>query len=68
MHIEGQTVLSTYDIHHADRTFSTDLLHEEQRDFPAVQQGGVRYRWDGEETFGMLERSAPVSKIEMSPT
>ena len=44
------------------------LLKEEQRDFPAVQQAGVRYRWDGEETFGMLERSAPVSKIEMSPT
>jgi hypothetical protein len=67
VHIEGTTVLSTYDIHHADKTFSTELLHEEHRDFPAVQQCGVRYRWDGEETYGMLERSSPVSKITMDP-
>jgi len=27
---------------------------------PALQQAGVRYRWDGEESFGMMERSIPV--------
>ena len=31
--------------------------------FPALQQAGVRYRWDGEETYGMLERSSPMDKI-----
>jgi hypothetical protein len=31
--------------------------------FPALQQAGVRYHWDGEETFGMLERSNPLDKI-----
>jgi hypothetical protein len=31
--------------------------------FPALQQVGVRYRWDGEETFGILERSSPMDKI-----
>jgi hypothetical protein len=31
--------------------------------FPALQQAGVRYRWDGEETIGMLERSSPMDKI-----
>jgi len=24
---------------------------------------GVRYRWDGEETYGMLERSNPLDKF-----
>jgi hypothetical protein len=28
-----------------------------------LQQAGVRYRWDGEEAFGMLERSNPLDKI-----
>jgi hypothetical protein len=31
---------------------------------PALQQAGVRYRWDGEETFGMMERSIPVEQLE----
>jgi hypothetical protein len=31
--------------------------------FPALQQAGVRYRWDGEETIGMLERSMPRDKL-----
>jgi hypothetical protein len=62
--IEGETVLSTYDIHHADKTFSTAAMRQERSDFPALQQAGVRYRWDGEETFGMLERSSPQNKID----
>jgi hypothetical protein len=32
--------------------------------FPALQQAGVRYRWRGEETIGMLERSSPMDKVE----
>ena len=31
---------------------------------PALQQAGVRYWWDGEETYGMMERSIPVDKLE----
>lgn len=31
---------------------------------PALQQAGVRYRWDGEETYGMLERSIPGAQLE----
>jgi hypothetical protein len=31
---------------------------------PALQQAGARYHWDGEETYGMLERSMPVDKLE----
>lgn len=31
---------------------------------PALQQAGVRYRWDGEETYGMMERSIPVDQLE----
>jgi hypothetical protein len=61
--IEGETVLSTSDIHHDDKTFSTRALKDELPDFPALPQAGVRYRWDGEETFGMLERSYPLDKI-----
>jgi hypothetical protein len=61
--IAGETILSTYDIHHDDKTFSHQSLKQEMPVFPALQQAGVRYRWDGEETFGMLERSSPLDQI-----
>jgi hypothetical protein len=32
-------------------------------DFPIVQQAHVRYRWDGEETVGMMERSSTPDKF-----
>ena len=32
-------------------------------DFPVLQQTGVRYRWDGEETYGMMERSSRKDRI-----
>jgi hypothetical protein len=31
---------------------------------PALQQAGVRYRWAGEEGYGMMERSIPVDQLE----
>jgi hypothetical protein len=52
--IEGVTALSTHDV--TDRG-------PEMPNFPALQQAGVRYRWDGEETYGMLERSTMRDKI-----
>jgi hypothetical protein len=61
--IEGETVFSTHDIHHDDDMYSMHALKEEMPNFPALQQAGVRYRWDGEETYGMLERSNPLDKI-----
>jgi hypothetical protein len=61
--IEGETVLSTFDVFHDDDTEAIKALKQEMPDFPALQQAGVRYRWDGEETYGMLERSYPLSKI-----
>ena len=61
--IEGETILSTYDIHHNDKSFALDALKQEMPSFPALHQAGVRYRWDGEETFGMLERSSPYDQI-----
>jgi hypothetical protein len=63
VHIEGETVFSTHDIHHDDDTFSVKAMKNEMPSFPALQQAGVRYRWDGEETYGMLERSNPLDKI-----
>lgn len=65
VHIEGETVYSTHDIHHNDNTFSVREMKKENPNFPALQQAGVRYHWDGEETFGMLERSNPVEKIDL---
>jgi hypothetical protein len=50
--IEGETVVSTY-----------SLGIPEMPQFPVLFQGGVRYRWDGEETYGMLERSSMRDKI-----
>jgi hypothetical protein len=50
--IEGETVFSTF-----------ELGLPEYPQFPVLFQGGVRYRWDGEETYGMLERSSMRNKI-----
>ncbi len=61
--IGGESVMSTFDIRHDDRTRAIEELSKELPDFPPLQQAGVRYVWDGEETFGMLERSSPRSKI-----
>jgi len=61
--IDGETVFSTHDIHHDDDTYSINVLKKEMPSFPALQQAGVRYAWDGEETYGMLERSNPLDKI-----
>jgi hypothetical protein len=53
VHIEGETVLSA--------CMPGGTHHEFA---PALQQAGVRYRWDGEESFGMMERSIPVDQLE----
>ena len=50
--IEGETVFSTF-----------EMGIPEYPQFPILFQGGVRYRWDGEETYGMLERSSMRDKI-----
>jgi hypothetical protein len=63
VHIEGQTVFSTHDIHHNDETFSVRAMKQENSNFPALQQAGVRYSWDGEQSYGMLERSNPLENI-----
>jgi hypothetical protein len=61
--ISGETVFSTHDIHHNDDMYSMQALKQEMASFPAVQQAGVRYSWDGEQAYGMLERSNPLDKI-----
>jgi hypothetical protein len=67
--ITGETVIATFDIHHQDKTFSIDALRDEHSNFPALQQAGVRYTWDGEIAYGMIERSNPIGKISFpSPT
>jgi hypothetical protein len=52
--IEGETYASNFDTHMA-----------EMPDFPPLQQASVRYRWDGEETYGMLERSSLRHLVEL---
>lgn len=61
--IAGQTVFSTHDMHHNDDMYSMHALKQETAGFPALQQAGARYTWEGEETYGMLERSNPLDKI-----
>jgi hypothetical protein len=51
--IEGETVFSTF-----------ELGLPEYPQFPLLFQGGVRYRWDGEETYGMLERSSLRDRVD----
>ena len=54
VHIEGETVVSTFDV----------ALRKEMPNFPGLYQGGARYRWDGEETYGMIERSSPMEQLQ----
>ena len=62
--IEGETVLSTHDITDpADVPEDMAALLADWT-FPALQQAGVRYTWDGEATYGMLERSIPRDQLE----
>ena len=51
--IEGETILSSCMAGGTHSEFA-----------PALQQAGVRYRWDGEESYGMMERSIPVDQLE----
>jgi len=51
--IEGETVLSTYVAPGSNAEFA-----------PALHQGGARYRWGDEVSYGMIERSIPVDKLE----
>ena len=62
--IEGQTVVSTHDITDRSEIPAEQLALMANWTFPALQQAGVRYRWDGEEAIGMLERSSPMEAIE----
>jgi prepilin-type processing-associated H-X9-DG protein len=62
--IDGETVMSTHDITDRSEVPAEQLAMMADWTFPALQQAGVRYRWDGEETIGMLERSSPMDKIE----
>jgi prepilin-type processing-associated H-X9-DG protein len=61
--IEGETVVSTHDITDPSEVPAEMLEKMANWTFPALQQAGVRYRWDGEEAIGMLERSSPMDKI-----
>jgi hypothetical protein len=62
--IDGETVVSTHDITDPSEVPAEELAKLANWTFPALQQAGVRYRWNGEETIGMLERSIPMDKIE----
>jgi prepilin-type processing-associated H-X9-DG protein len=62
--IEGETVVSTHDITDPSELSAEQLALMANWTFPALQQAGVRYRWDGEDAIGMLERSSPMDQIE----
>jgi hypothetical protein len=53
--IEGQTFVNT-------RSLGDKVL---PASFPIVQQAHARYRWNGEETFGMIERSSLPAKMTL---
>ena len=63
MRIEGETVLSTHDITDPSEIPPDKLALMANWSFPALQQAGVRYTWDGEQTIGMLERSIPTDQL-----
>lgn len=62
--IQGETVLSTHDITDPATVPADQLAKMANWTFPALQQAGVRYTWDGESTYGMLERSIPTDQLD----
>ena len=52
-----------WDIAHDDQMWATQAMKKVAPQFLPLQQAGVRYRWEGEETYGMLERSYHREKI-----
>lgn len=62
--IDGRTVVSTHDITDPSTVPADELAKMADWSFPALQQAGVRYCWDGETTYGMLERSIPTEQLE----
>jgi hypothetical protein len=56
--IEGETVVSSFEV------TSSNIVRPNLPNFPVLYQGGVRFRWDGEETYGMSERSTRRDLIE----
>jgi prepilin-type processing-associated H-X9-DG protein len=52
--IEGETVLSTFDV----------VRRSTLPNFPILRQGTVRCRWDGEETFGIMENTMPRDQLK----
>ncbi|WP_374157232.1 hypothetical protein ACEWX3_18030 [Mycobacterium sp. G7A2] len=61
--IAGETVLSNHEITDPKDVPPDVLATMANWTFPALQQAGVRYRWDDEETIGMLERSIPREQL-----
>jgi len=46
-------------------TFSTFVAPGQTAEFaPLLHQAGCRYTWDGEEAYGMMERSIPSEQLE----
>jgi glycine/D-amino acid oxidase-like deaminating enzyme len=62
--ISGETVLSTHDITDPGEVPAEQLAMMANWTFPALQQAGVRYTWDGEQSYGMIERSIPMDRLE----
>jgi hypothetical protein len=60
---QGETVLSTHDITDPSELPAELLALMANWSFPALQQAGVRYTWDGEQSIGMLERSIPTDQL-----
>lgn len=53
--VEGVTFINTRSVNKGSAVLPPD--------FPIVQQAHARYRWDGEEACGMVERSSTPDKI-----
>jgi hypothetical protein len=60
----GETVPSTHDITDPSEVPAEQLAMMTNWTFPALQQAGVRYTWDGEHSYGMIERSIPMDRLE----
>jgi hypothetical protein len=58
--IEGELLFSSVMLPAAEQS---ELVKAQGGFDMVLQQGGVRYRWDGEESYGMIERSTSPDKL-----
>jgi hypothetical protein len=66
--IEAETASSTYSPQGGSLFREWKINGRQGVNAVSFHQGGARYRWDGQEAYGMIERSLPADQVRFGPS